>query len=87
MDRKVLSSGIQFSNLPESYVRPESERPRLSEVSECEDVPTVDLGSENRAQIVHQIGEACRFYGFFQVQRLAMCILWIIFLIKEIRFK
>jgi len=41
----------------------------------------VDLGSENRAQIVHQIGEACRFYGFFQVQRLAMCILWIIFLI------
>lgn len=68
MDRKVLSSGIRYSNLPESYIRPESERPRLSEVLECEDVPIVDLGCENRAQIVHQIGEACRLYGFFQVQ-------------------
>ncbi|KAK8465288.1 hypothetical protein PHAVU_009G044600 [Phaseolus vulgaris] len=67
MDRKVLSSGIRYSNLPESYIRPESERPRLSEVLECEDVPIVDLGCENRAQIVHQIGEACRLYGFFQV--------------------
>lgn len=67
MDTKVLSSGVQYSNLPESYIRPESERPRLSEVSECEDVPIIDLGSQNRAQIVHQIGEACRNYGFFQV--------------------
>lgn len=67
MDIKVLSSGVQYSNLPESYIRPESERPRLSEVSECEDVPIIDLGCQNRAQIVHQIGEACRNYGFFQV--------------------
>ncbi|XP_027338580.1 protein DOWNY MILDEW RESISTANCE 6 isoform X2 [Abrus precatorius] len=67
MDTKVLSSGTQYSNLPESYIRPESERPRLSEVLECVDVPIIDLGSQNRTQIVHQIGEACRLYGFFQV--------------------
>ncbi|KAK7317069.1 hypothetical protein RJT34_00993 [Clitoria ternatea] len=67
METKVLSSGIQYSNLPESYIRPESERPRLSEVSACHDVPIIDLASENRTEIAHEIGEACRSYGFFQV--------------------
>ncbi|KAI4307020.1 hypothetical protein L6164_030255 [Bauhinia variegata] len=67
METKVLSSGIRHSNLPESYVRPESERPRLSEVSLCEDVPVIDLGSPDRTQTVRHIGEACRCYGLFQV--------------------
>ncbi|XWS48662.1 hypothetical protein CRYUN_Cryun13aG0095300 [Craigia yunnanensis] len=67
MDTKVLSSGIRYSNLPESYVRPESERPRLSEVSECENVPVIDLGCEDRGQIIQQISLACMYYGFFQV--------------------
>ncbi|PON83685.1 Oxoglutarate/iron-dependent dioxygenase [Trema orientale] len=67
METKVLSSGVRFSNLPESYVRPESERPRLSEVSACENVPVIDLGSHDRIQIVQQVGEACKSYGFFQV--------------------
>ncbi|KAL4594638.1 hypothetical protein ACB092_12G034200 [Castanea dentata] len=66
MDTKVLSTGVRYSNLPESYVRPESDRPRLSEVSAC-DVPIVDLGLEDRSQVVKQIAEACKFYGFFQV--------------------
>jgi len=67
MDTKVLSSGIHYSKLPESYIRPESDRPCLSEVSEFENVPIIDLGSHNRTQIVQQIGEACSSYGFFQV--------------------
>ncbi|MBA0744455.1 hypothetical protein Gogos_007075 [Gossypium gossypioides] len=67
MDTKVLSSGIRYSNLPENYVRPESERPRLSEVSECEDVPVIDLGCEDRTHIIQQICHACMQYGFFQV--------------------
>ncbi|XP_060963504.1 protein DOWNY MILDEW RESISTANCE 6-like [Cannabis sativa] len=67
METKVLSSGIRFSNLPESYIRPESERPRLSEVSACENVPVIDLGSNHRAQVVNQVGLACKHYGFFQV--------------------
>jgi len=68
MDTKVLSSGIHYSKLPESYIRPESDRPCLSQVSEFENVPIIDLGSHNRTQIVQQIGEACSSYGFFQVQ-------------------
>ena len=67
METKVISSGVRYSNLPESYIRPESERPRLSEVSDCENVPVIDLGSQDKAQIVKQVGEACKFYGFFQV--------------------
>ncbi|KAL5737152.1 hypothetical protein ACOSP7_031593 [Xanthoceras sorbifolium] len=67
MDTKVISSGIRYSSLPESYIRPESERPRLSEVSDCENVPIIDLGCEDRPSLVRQIGDACENYGFFQV--------------------
>ncbi|XP_050203676.1 protein DOWNY MILDEW RESISTANCE 6 [Mercurialis annua] len=67
MAAKVLSSGVHYKNLPENYVRPASERPRLSEVLTCDDVPVIDLSSENHAQIVEQIGYACTNYGFFQV--------------------
>ncbi|KAM7268061.1 hypothetical protein ACFE04_010227 [Oxalis oulophora] len=63
----MLSSGVQYTNLPESYVRPESERPRLSEVSACENIPVIDLGCLDRSQIVKQVGDACLNYGFFQV--------------------
>ncbi|CAN4089455.1 unnamed protein product [Withania somnifera] len=67
METKVISSGIRHSTLPQSYIRPESDRPRLSEVTVCENVPIIDLGCTDRTQIICQIGEACRIYGFFQV--------------------
>ncbi|XP_028790776.1 protein DOWNY MILDEW RESISTANCE 6 [Neltuma alba] len=67
METKVLSSGAPFSTLPASYVRPESDRPRLSDVSTCEDVPIIDLASPDRALLLLQIREACKSYGFFQV--------------------
>ncbi|KAH0690060.1 hypothetical protein KY289_017418 [Solanum tuberosum] len=67
METKVISSGIHHSTLPQSYIRPESDRPRLSEVVDCENVPIIDLGCGDQAQIIRQIGEACQTYGFFQV--------------------
>ncbi|XP_054788162.1 protein DOWNY MILDEW RESISTANCE 6-like [Prosopis cineraria] len=67
METKVLSSGVPFSTLPASYVRPESDRPRLSDVPTCEDVPIIDLASPDRAHLLLQIREACKSYGFFQV--------------------
>lgn len=67
METKVISSGIKYSTLPPSYVRPESERPRLSQVSDWENVPLIDLGCGDRALVMRQIGEACRHYGIFQV--------------------
>ncbi|PIN24661.1 Iron/ascorbate family oxidoreductase [Handroanthus impetiginosus] len=66
MAAKVIS-GVQFSSLPSSYIRPESERPKLSEVADCNNVPVVDLGCQDRSLVVKQIGDACKEYGFFQV--------------------
>ena len=40
---------------------------RLSEVSACDDVPVIDVGLEDRTQVVKLIAEACKSYGFFQV--------------------
>ncbi|KAI3905924.1 hypothetical protein MKW92_006443 [Papaver armeniacum] len=67
MDTKLISSGVQYSSLPENYIRPESERPNVSKVIICTDIPIIDLCCTNRTQLVHRIGEACRVFGFFQV--------------------
>ncbi|CAL1404389.1 unnamed protein product [Linum trigynum] len=67
MDTKVLSSGVPFSHLPPSYVRPESERPQLSDVVHGLDIPVIDLSLADRSQTVAQIGDACTNFGFFQV--------------------
>nr|GMD58530.1 protein DOWNY MILDEW RESISTANCE 6 [Ipomoea batatas] len=67
MTTRLLFSGTPYSTLPHKYIRPESERPKLSEVATCDDVPVIDLGCGDRSLIVRQIGDACRHYGFFQV--------------------
>ncbi|KAL9666490.1 hypothetical protein QQ045_000824 [Rhodiola kirilowii] len=67
MEVKVLSTGIPHKSIPSSYIRPESDRPRLSEVSQIDNVPIIGLGCENRALIVEQIRHACSTFGFFQV--------------------
>ncbi|GKU88961.1 hypothetical protein SLEP1_g3166 [Rubroshorea leprosula] len=67
MDTTFISTCIRYSNLPQSYVRPKSERRRLSKVSTGENIPVIELGSDTRACIVQQIGDACKNDGFFQV--------------------
>ncbi|KAI3762354.1 hypothetical protein L1987_52782 [Smallanthus sonchifolius] len=60
-------SSPQYATLPESYVRPVNDRPNLSQVSDCNDVPVIDIGGGDRRLISKQIGDACRHYGFLQV--------------------
>ncbi|XP_031108606.1 protein DOWNY MILDEW RESISTANCE 6-like [Ipomoea triloba] len=67
METKVLPSGTRYSFHPENYVRPEFARPRLSELTFCNDVPVIDLGCGERELMVKQIAQACSEYGFFQV--------------------
>ncbi|OVA19910.1 Oxoglutarate/iron-dependent dioxygenase [Macleaya cordata] len=67
MESKVLSTGIHYSSLPENYIRPVSERPRLSEVISCHDIPVIDLGCTDRTKTIQLIHHACRTFGFFQV--------------------
>ncbi|KAJ8774520.1 hypothetical protein K2173_016966 [Erythroxylum novogranatense] len=73
MDTKLLSSEERRTTMPENYIRPESDRPKLSEVSTCEDVPIIDLGLQNRDQVVRQVGDACKDFGFFQVINHGVC--------------
>ncbi|KAH9624788.1 hypothetical protein KSS87_003731 [Heliosperma pusillum] len=67
METKVLSTGIPYKNLPLSYIRPVSQRPNLSQVSYCENVPVIDLSCPDRARVLAQLHHACKNYGFFQV--------------------
>ncbi|CAN1170818.1 Protein DOWNY MILDEW RESISTANCE 6 [Linum perenne] len=67
MDTKVLSSGVPFTDLPASYVRPESDRPLLSQVIHSLDIPVIDLSIPDTSLIVRQIEHACTQFGIFQV--------------------
>lgn len=61
-----LISTADHAELPESYVRPEAQRPRLSEVVSGAQIPVVDLAA-GRDAVATSVGEACRTHGFFQV--------------------
>ncbi|KFK27729.1 hypothetical protein AALP_AA8G421900 [Arabis alpina] len=67
MAGKLISTGLRLTTLPGNYVRPFSDRPRLSEVSQLEDFPLIDLSSTDRSRLVQQIHQACTRFGFFQV--------------------
>nr|CAB3500294.1 unnamed protein product [Digitaria exilis] len=66
MAEHLLSTAVHRT-MPGSYVRPESQRPRLAEVVSGAPIPVVDLSSTDRAAVVRAIGDACRSHGFFQV--------------------
>lgn len=67
MAAKLISTGHRHTTLPGNYVRPVSDRPRLSEVSQLKDFPLIDLSSTDRSLLVQQIHLACARFGFFQV--------------------
>ncbi|KAL6533390.1 Protein DOWNY MILDEW RESISTANCE 6 [Orobanche minor] len=67
MDTQLVSTGFPYPTLPPSYVRPEHDRPKLSEVEEFHSAPVINLGCGDREFIVQQIAQACQQYGFFQV--------------------
>ncbi|CAL9154834.1 unnamed protein product, partial [Musa hybrid cultivar] len=67
MADQLLSTATHHHTLPENYVRPESQRPRLTQVITDASIPIIDLGSPDKAQIISRIGQACQSYGFFQV--------------------
>ncbi|THU73554.1 hypothetical protein C4D60_Mb04t24090 [Musa balbisiana] len=67
MADQLLSTVPHHHSLPENYIRPESQRPRLAEVISDAHVPAVDLSSPDKSHVIAQIADACRSYGFFQV--------------------
>ncbi|XP_020691893.1 flavanone 3-dioxygenase 2 isoform X1 [Dendrobium catenatum] len=63
----LLSVGQPLESVPESYIRPASQRPNFAAVEIDGNIPIVDLGSPDKSLIVAQVGQACQSYGFFQV--------------------
>jgi hypothetical protein len=68
----LISNRRNYSELPQQYIRPPTERPRLDEVDfSLESIPLVDVQGlqcdSTRPEVIRQIGRACADYGFFQV--------------------
>lgn len=66
MADQLISTAVH-DRLPDNYVRPETQRPRLNEVVPDAHIPVVDLANPDRATVVSRIGAACRSHGLFQV--------------------
>ncbi|XP_051138391.1 protein DOWNY MILDEW RESISTANCE 6-like [Andrographis paniculata] len=67
MEARLVSVGPRCSTIPPSYVRPEPQRPKLSQIPDYLDPPFVDLSCPDKNSIVRQVADACREFGFFQV--------------------
>uniref|UniRef100_A0A0D3B806 Non-haem dioxygenase N-terminal domain-containing protein n=1 Tax=Brassica oleracea var. oleracea TaxID=109376 RepID=A0A0D3B806_BRAOL len=67
----VSDFSSSVSHIPSTYVRPISDRPKLSQAETSGDtIPLIDLRDlhgPNRAEIMRQIAHACSTHGFFQV--------------------
>lgn len=68
---RLISNGINYlQNIPDGYIRPPSERPRLKEVVLSDSIPLVDLEDLNesaRHMVIHKIRHACQQHGIFQI--------------------
>ncbi|KAM0950186.1 putative flavanone 3-dioxygenase [Dioscorea sansibarensis] len=67
MAEQLLSNGVLHKRLPENYIRPQSQRPKLNEVINDSNVPLIDLNLTDMSLLISQISYACHTYGFFQV--------------------
>ena len=60
-----------MKHVPSNFIRPPSDRPNLQDQSSNADsIPIIDLqglDGSNRSQIIQNIAQACKNYGFFQV--------------------
>lgn len=70
-DVGLISDGIDcLEVIPDCYIRPPSERPRLNEVAFPDFIPVVDLDNFSvsaRQRVIRNIKDACQQYGFFQI--------------------
>ncbi|GAB2254418.1 hypothetical protein Droror1_Dr00022227 [Drosera rotundifolia] len=64
---KLVSSWFSHKIVPENYVFPANKRPGEHLVAACKAIPTIDLNDVDKNDVIHQIMNACRDFGFFQV--------------------
>jgi hypothetical protein len=72
---RLISDINHYFQIPEVYIRPLLERPKLNEVNLFQSIPVVDLcelHGRSRKSVIEQIRRACKEDGFFQV----MFLIW-----------
>ncbi|XP_004491897.1 protein DOWNY MILDEW RESISTANCE 6-like [Cicer arietinum] len=68
MEGKLVSSWYNLhSSVPESYVQPPERRPCNAVLSTIKTIPVIDLGGDDRDDIIKNIIKSSEEYGFFQV--------------------
>ncbi|GER33436.1 2-oxoglutarate (2OG) and Fe(II)-dependent oxygenase superfamily protein [Striga asiatica] len=67
MEIPLVSSGFPHTTIPQSYIRPEPDRPKLSEAKDYYKAPVIDFGCGDTKLIANQIAQACQQNGCFQV--------------------
>lgn len=76
---KLISNRSDLQSVPESYILPPGTRPGNVQVSIFENIPVIDfhqLGTD-KAQLIKQITEAAKEFGFFQVWH-SFCIFYFV---------
>ena len=63
---KLLSTKTDLKFVPQSYILPPGTRPGNTKVPLRETIPVIDLKGEP-TKLVHQIIDASKEFGFFQV--------------------
>ncbi|CAA0813071.1 2-oxoglutarate (2OG) and Fe(II)-dependent oxygenase superfamily protein [Striga hermonthica] len=67
MEIPLVSSGFPHTTIPQSYIRPEPDLPKLSEAKDYYNAPVIDFGCGDTKLIANQIAQACQQNGCFQV--------------------
>ncbi|XP_062102112.1 protein DOWNY MILDEW RESISTANCE 6-like isoform X2 [Humulus lupulus] len=63
---KLLSTKTDLKFVPDSYILPSDTRPGTTKVPPLETIPVIDLKQEP-TKLIHQIIDACKDFGFFQL--------------------
>lgn len=58
---------FDVESVPESYIFGMEDRPGNEPIPVCKAIPVIDLANSHKQQILHQIIQASKEYGFFQV--------------------
>ncbi|XP_068319550.1 protein DOWNY MILDEW RESISTANCE 6-like [Pyrus communis] len=64
---KLISNGRDLQYVPESYILPLETRPGNVRVSLFESIPVIYFLGTDKPQLIKQITEAAREFGFFQL--------------------
>lgn len=74
--KDLVESGGSLQSVPSKYIFPEN--PEDCIISDAETIPIIDFSLltsaslKQRSKVIHELGTACREWGFFMVQYICL---------------